>query len=191
MTHISSRLAPLVLGSAVLVLAGCSFSVDLSDIDDGTPTTISAAELASTAEGVVLEQGFTVEIDCGADEVPLAVGTSLECSGLDPATGATGTYTLTITSVDGADYVLNVSGSEAPSADAVFETGPAFAELTAQAITASLGEAPFVDCGADDIELFVGQEVRCAYETSTASGFVLSTVTSLDGVVYEISVIEE
>ncbi len=189
-----NRIRVIVTVSAVLLLAGCSSSIDLSDavlVSDGGPATVTAAELAIAAEGVVLEQGFVVDIDCGTDTLPLAVGTTLECAGLDPATGATGTYTLTITSVDGADYVLNVVGSDAPSADAVFESGEAFAALTAQAITASLGEEPFVNCGADDIEIFVGQEVLCAYQTSTANGYVVSTVTSLDGTTYEISVVEE
>ncbi len=179
---------------AVLLLSGCSATIDLSDpvlANDGAPTTISASELASTAERVILEQGFAAEVDCGTETVPLVVGTSLECAGLDPATGATGTYILTITSVEGSDYVLNVTGSEAPSTDAVFESGAAFADLTAQAISSWFGEAPAVDCGADDIELFEGQEVLCAYQTSTASGYVVSTVSSFDGSRYEISVVEE
>lgn len=185
-----TRLPVVVVASSVLLLSGCFGPLDVS-VDDGAPTTVSAAELASTAEDVVLGQGFTVEIDCGSDAVPLAVGTSLECSGLDAATGATGTYTLTITSVDGADYVLSVVGSEVPAGDAVFEPATVFAQLTAQAVTDFFGEEPIVDCGTDDIEIFVGQEVRCAYSTSTASGFVISTITSLEGTVYEFSVTEE
>jgi hypothetical protein len=184
----SAAIVPLV---GVLVLSGCFGTIDVSDAQrvDG-PTTINASELAATAEAFVLEQGFTVEIDCGSDDVAFAVGTTLECSGLDPATGATGGYTVTITSVDGADYSLNVVGSEAATGDVVFETAAAFAALTAQAITESLGEAPIVDCGADDIEIFVGQEVGCTYETSTAAGFVIATVTSLEGTTYGISVVE-
>lgn len=189
-----SAAAVLGAGASLLLLSGCVGEIDTSGavrVDDDAPATISAAELATTAEGVVLEQGFVVEIDCGTDEVPLAVGTTLECAALDPASGATGSYTLEITSVDGTDYLLTVTGSEALAGDPVFESGAAFADLTAQAITASLGEAPVVDCGPDDIEIFVGQEVRCAYSTSSANGFVISTVTSLEGTLYEISVAEE
>lgn len=177
---------------SVLLLSGCSGLIDLA-LDDGSPTTINATELAAAAEGVVLDQGFTVEIDCGADDVPLAVGTTVECSALDPATGDTGGYTVTITSVDGSDYQIEVVGSEAgdPNGEAVFEPASAFADLTAQAITESLGETPVVDCGSEDIELFVGNEVLCSYSTSTASGYVVSTITAFDGEFYEISVVEE
>ena len=175
--------------ASVLLLSGCS---GLLDLDDGSPSTINAAEIAAAAEGVVLDQGFTVEIDCGNDDVPLAVGTSLECDALDPATGTTGGYTVTITSVQGADYQIEVVGSEAgPADDAVFEPASAFAELTGQAITDSLGETPVIDCGTEDIELFAGNEVLCSYSTSTASGYVVSTITSFDGEFYEISVREE
>ncbi|UYN84643.1 MAG: hypothetical protein KIT89_05590 [Microcella sp.] len=177
---------------SVLLLSGCSGLIDLA-VDDGAPTTINAAQLAAAAEGVVLDQGFTVQIDCGSADVPLTVGTSVECSALDPATGDTGGYTVTITSVQGSDYEIEVVGSEVrdPSAEAVFEPASAFADLTAQAITDSLGETPVVDCGTEDIELFAGNQVLCSYSTSTTSGYVVSTITSFDGEFYEISVVEE
>lgn len=185
------KFAAIVPLAGVLLLSGCFGTIDVSDAERvDAPTTINAAELATTAESVVLEQGFTVEIDCGSEDLPFAVGTTLDCNGLDPATGATGVYTLTISSIDGSNYVLDVVGSEASTGDPVFETAAAFADLTAQAITESLGETPIVDCGADDIEIFVGQEVGCTYETSTAAGFVVATVTSLEGTTYAIEVVE-
>jgi hypothetical protein len=191
------RPAPLGLAAvAVLALAGCVGSIDTSGAErvDGQPTTINARELAATAEGIVAEQGFTVDIDCGTDDVPFEVGTSLECSGFDEASETSGTYTVTITSVEGDVYGLDVVGSEAdptPPVDSAFETAAAFADLTAQAISDALGETPLVDCGADDVEIFVGQEVRCAYESSAASGFVIATVTEFDGSTYAIEVVEE
>lgn len=193
----SRDLVPALLAASLLLLTGCGGSIDTSGaerVDGGAPTTINAAELAVAAEGVVAEQGFTVDIDCGTDDVPFVVGTSLECSAFDAESETSGTYTVTISSIDGSDYVLEVVGSEAaptPPAESAFETAEAFAGLAADALSGPLGETPVVDCGTDDIEIFTGQEVRCAYEASSASGIVIATVTSFDGSFYEISVVEE
>lgn len=192
-----SRRLSLAAGAAaaLFLLAGCAGPIDTSGaerVDDAI--TVPASDLALAAEGVVLEQGFTVEIDCGSADVPLEVGASVECSAFDPATESTGGYVVTITAVDGTDYEIEVVGSEAtprPEPEPALESSQAFADLTAEAITDSLGEVPVVDCGPDDIEIFEGQEVRCAYETSSASGIVIATVTSFDGSFYEISVAEE
>lgn len=196
MTRSRAHALGLLIASALL-LSGCASSIDTSGavrVDDEAPTTINAADLAVVAEGVVAEQGFTVDIDCGTDEVPFAVGTSIECDAFDEVTETSGAYTVTISSIDGTEYVLDVVGSErtpTPPAGGAFETAEAFAGLTADALSGSLGETPVVDCGTADIEIFEGQEVRCAYETSSGSGFVISTVTSFDGAYYEISVVEE
>jgi hypothetical protein len=194
----SPRFTTLVAGAVALVLSGCAGPIDLSDAErvDGAPTTINAAELAVVAEGIVLEQGFSVDIDCGTDDVPFVVGTSLECDAFDEVSEASGAYTLTISSIEGTDYVLDVVGSErtptaAPEPAPALESAEAFAGLTADAIAGSLGETPVVDCGSEDIEIFTGQEVRCSYTTASATGFVISTVTSFDGSFYEISVVEE
>lgn len=192
----SLAFAPGLLVLSALLLSGCVSDIDLSGaerVDDGAPTTINAADLALAAEGVVAEQGFTVDIDCGADDVPFDVGTSIECDAFDEVSETSGAYTVTISSIDGTEYVLDVVGSEStptPPATAL-ETAEAFAGLTADALSGPLGETPVVDCGTVDIEIFEGQEVRCAYETSSGSGFVISTVTSFDGSTYEISVVEE
>lgn len=192
----SFRSAAVGLGTvAVLALAGCVGSIDTSGAErvDGSDT-IPAADLALAAEGIVLEQGFTVDIDCGTGTVPFEVGATVECSGVDAATGESGGYTITISEISGSDYRIEVVGSAAePEApvESAFETAAAFADLTAQAISDALGEMPLVDCGTDDIEIFVGQEVRCAYETSAVSGFVIATVTEFDGSTYAIEVIEE
>ncbi|MFN4002319.1 hypothetical protein [Microcella sp.] len=194
-----SRLLSLAAGAAasLLLLAGCAAPIDTSNaerVDGESPATINGVELALDAERIVEAQGFLVTMDCGTDDVPFVAGTSVECSAVDSATGESGGYTVTITAVDGSDYELDVVGSAAtpqPAPDSALESAQAFADLTAQAITESLGEAPAVDCGTADIEIFEGQEVRCAYETSSASGFVIATVTSFDGSFYEISVVEE
>lgn len=119
---------------------------------------------------------------------------SLECDAFDEVSETSGAYTVTISRIDGPDYEPDVVGSErtpTPPAESAFETAEAFAGLTADAPSGPLSETPVVDCGTDDIEIFAGQEVRCASETSSASGFVISTVTSFDGAFYEISVVEE
>ena len=191
----SRAFVPGTILASLLLLSGCVGSIDTSGavrVDDDAPTTINAADLAVVAEGVVAEQGFTVDIDCGTDDVPFVVGTSLECDALDAATGTTGTYSVTIRAIEGPDYELQVLGSDSePRPDAIFESVEAFNQLTAEALAPSLGETPVVDCGTFDIELFAGNEVVCGYTTSTAEGTVLSTVTSFDGSFYEISVVEE
>ncbi len=196
MTRISFS-APIVLVAATLLLTACVPDIDTSGaVRADAPTTINASELARVTEGIVLEQGFTVDIDCGTDDVPFVVGTSLDCSAVDEVSESSGTYTVTISSIDGTDYALDVVGSDAaptPQSEPnpVLEAADAFAGLTADAITESLGETPVVDCGTADIEIFTGQDVRCSYSTSSATGFVVVTVTSFDGSFYEISVVEE
>ncbi len=192
-------LAALLVGP---LLAGCSADVDTSGavrVDDPAPTTLTAQELSIAAESVVAEQGFDVVIDCGTADVPLVVGTVVECSGLEPASGAEGSYTVTITSVDGLDYSIDVVGSEATPSEpsepsepaAALESAQAFAELVASLVAEQAGEDAVVDCGVDDIEIFVGQEVRCAYETASFMGVAIATVTLFDGENYEISVVDE
>ena len=68
---------------------------------------------------------------------------------------------------------------------------PAANARSAEAITSSLGERPVVDCGTEDIEIFLGQEVRCYYETSANAAFIIVTVTEFDGTSYAIEVREE
>ena len=192
-----SFIAITIAVTGALMLSGCGGPIDTTGavrVDDNAPSTINAADLAIVAEGVVLEQGFTVDINCGTDDVAFVVGTSLECDAFDEVSETSGAYTVTISSIDGTDYILDVVGSErtpTPPAGGALETPDAFAGLTADALSGPLGETPTVDCGTADIEIFEGQEVRCAYETSSGSGFVISTVTSFDGSYYEITVAEE
>lgn len=189
-------LAALLVGP---LLAGCSADIDTSGavrVDDAIPTTVTGQELSIAAEGVVAEQGFDVVIDCGTADVPLEVGTVVECPGVDPASGAEGSYTITITSVDGADYTIEVVGSEAEPTEptdpaAAFESAEAFASLAASLVAEQAGEDAVVDCGVDDIEIFVGQEVRCTYETASFMGALIATVTEFDGSNYSISVVDE
>lgn len=195
MTRLPIRPALISLGAAALLLSGCT-AVDTSGavrVDDG-PATLTAAEVAAAAEGVVAEQGFTVEIDCGTDDIPFEVGTVVECAGVDPATGETGTYTVTITSIDGTDYGIEVVGSAAPGPTepaSAIEAIDAFTGFVVDTLTPSLGEQPVVDCGTEDIEIFLGQEVRCSYETSSNSAFIVVTVSDFDGLSYGIEIVEE
>ena len=195
---LSSFPVPVGVSLAVIAfLAGCASPVDTTGavrVDDDVPATIYAAELALTAEGVVAAEGFTVDIDCGTSDVPFVVGTVLECDAFDEISETSGAYTVSISSIDGTEYLLEVVGSErtpTPQPGEALEAAEAFAGLTADALSAGFGETPVVDCGTADIEIYAGQEVRCAYTTSSATGFVVSTVTSFDGSSYEISVVEE
>ncbi len=191
-------IAPTLLALlAAPLLAGCAADVDTSGaVRVDQPTSVTADELATAAEGVVADQGFYVDIDCGADDVPLEVGTTVECAGFDEASETSGTYTVTITSVDGADYGIEVVGSAAqPSDPAAPEpalgSAAAFTELVASLVTDQTGEEATVDCGTADIEIFVGQEVRCGYETASFMGTLIATVTEFDGSNYSISVVDE
>lgn len=196
----SSRLRAVVLAvvASVLLLSGCGVAIDTSGAErvdgDGVPSTINADKLAVVAEGVILQQGFTVTVDCGTEDVPFVVGTTLECEAVDQETQTSGAYTVTIRAIEGADYEIQVLGADSepsPQPEPIFESVEAFNQLTAEALAASLGETPVVDCGPFDIELFAGNEVVCGYSTSTVDGTVISTVTSFDGSSYEISVVEE
>lgn len=191
-------IAPTLLALlAAPLLAGCAADVDTSGaVRVDQPSSVTADELATAAEGVVAEQGFDVDIDCGADDVPLEVGTTVECAGVETATGAEGSYTVTITSVDGAEYGLEVVGSAAQPSDPAapepaLESAAAFTELVASLVTDQTGEEATVDCGTADIEIFEGQEVRCGYETASYMGVLIATVTLFDGSYYEISVADE
>lgn len=191
-------IAPTLLALlAAPLLAGCAADVDTSGaVRVDQPTSVTADELATAAEGVVAVQGFDVDIDCGADDVPLEVGTTVECAGVETATGAEGSYTVTITSVDGAEYGLEVVGSAAQPSDPAapepaLESAAAFTELVASLVTDQTGEEATVDCGTADIEIFEGQEVRCGYETASYMGVLIATVTLFDGSYYEISVADE
>lgn len=188
------RIVLVSTGAALaLSLSGCFGSINTDGavpVDPGAPTTIAASELAGVAEGIVLEQGFTVEIDCGSGDVPFEVGASIECAGVDPATGESGTYTLTISSIDGTDYVLDVAGSGSEP-EAAIEPIDVFTQFVVDTLTPSLGEQPVVDCGTDDIEIFQGQEVRCYYETSGNAAFIIVTVSEFDGQSYGIEIVEE
>ncbi len=94
----------MVFGALVLTECGGTIASNTERVD-GAPDTINAAELALAAEEVVLEQGFTVDIDCGTDDVPFVVGTSLECDAFDEVLETSGAYTVTISSIDGIDGI--------------------------------------------------------------------------------------
>lgn len=194
----SSLITTLAVGA--LALAGCVGGIDTSGavrVDTEAPTTLPVSELAVAAEGVLLEQGFTVDIDCGPGEVPFEIGTSVECTGFEPSSGDSGGFTVTITSIEGTDYQVEVVGSEAGGSDdggtdqSTVEPIDAFTGFVVDVLTPSLGEVPVVDCGSDDVEIFAGQEVLCFYETSAANAYILVTVTEFDGTAYSISIDEQ
>jgi len=193
------RLALAGLGGAALALSltGCFGSIDTTGAVpvEETPSTIPAFELALDAERIVEEQGVLVTMDCGDGDIPFVVGTTVECSAFDSSISESRSYTVTITSIDGARYSLDVVGPAAepsPSEPAsAIEPIDAFTAFVVDTLTPVLGEQPLVDCGTEDIEIFIGQEVRCSYETSDNSAFIIVTVSLFDGESYGIDIVEE
>ena len=97
--------------SAVLVfagLAGCSASASAS-------LTVSADQLARTAEDALeSEVGARPEIDCGDEQIRLKNGEEADCILTDPTTGTQFDADVTISEVEGTDYVVNVQVAETP-----------------------------------------------------------------------------
>lgn len=167
--------------AALAALSACSFL---------TGTTVSGADLAEAAEDALEEQiGTRPEMDCGSDDIAAAVDKEVDCTVIDPATGAEYGATVTFTGVDGAEWSIDVKVDEAPaetpaeqSPEATTEdasTGapadpaegepiPAtsIAEAAEDALEGQSGVRPEIDCGAPELTI-VPYEGRMTYCTLT------------------------
>lgn len=97
----------IVFAAAATLLTGCSFS--------GTPTA-NAVDVAATAADALEQQvGSRPEMDCGTETIEIVNGTVVNCVLTDPETGLTYDAPVTISDVDGLDYVVNVNVAAEPN----------------------------------------------------------------------------
>lgn len=105
----ASRLvtSALSVGAALLMIAGCSVSANL------TVSPVTVEETAADAlEGLV---GIRPEMDCGSNQIDLVEGNAVICELTDPTTGARFDTTVTFEDVDGTDFVLDVQVADEPN----------------------------------------------------------------------------
>ena len=97
----------IVCAAAATLLTGCSFS--------GTPTADPADVAATAADALEQQVGSRPEMDCGTETVEIVSGTVVNCVLTDPETGLTYDAPVTISDVDGLDYVVNVDVAAEPN----------------------------------------------------------------------------
>lgn len=77
---------------------------------DGDTLTVYAYELADTAEGALESTyGARPTITCEGDTIEISVGTEIECDLIEAKTGGRGIATITVTSIEGSEYGINVT----------------------------------------------------------------------------------
>lgn len=179
-------LASITGGTALaLVLAGCSFSIGAP----GAPATIPAGDIAALAEDTVLQE-FQAEIvlDCGADDVPFEVGTVVTCVGSEVGFDEQIPVRIEIVLIEGDYYEIDISsdGAEDPAAQSGFVSSADFQEVVATALESVVAERGVVNCGPDDVEIFIGAELICSVVLSTGFAETYVQVVAFDGSSYEI-----
>jgi len=97
----------IVCAAAATLLTGCSVS--------GTPTADPADVAATAADALEQQVGSRPEMDCGTETIEIVNGTVVNCVLTDPGTGLTYDAPVTISDVDGLDYVVNVDVSAEPN----------------------------------------------------------------------------
>jgi hypothetical protein len=97
---------------AALVLAGAGALLALTGCSMGTPS-VPAADIADLAAGALEEEvgERPDEMDCGSEDVELVEGATVECTLTHG--GESLPATVTITSVEGNDYSIDVQVAEA------------------------------------------------------------------------------
>ena len=172
-----------VLGVAVaLSLAACSFSI-------GSPATIPASDVAALAESTIRDDlGAEIELDCGTAEVAFEVGTVLTCTGTEVGFDQQIPVRLEIVLIDGDYYEIDITseGVPEPQAESGFVASADFQEVVASALEQIVGERGVVNCGPDDVEIFVGAELVCSVVLPDGFAEAAVRVTAFDGSTYEI-----
>ncbi|MBX9470688.1 hypothetical protein [Microcella sp.] len=176
-------LSATTLGSAVvLALTACSFSI-------GAPATIPAGDVAALAEGTIRDEvGAEIELDCGTEEVAFEVGTVLNCTGTEVGLDQQIPVRVEIVLIDGDYYEIDITseGAPEPQTESGFVSSADFQEVVASALEQVVGERGVVNCGPDDVEIFVGAELICSVVLSDGFAETLVRVTAFDGSTYEI-----
>lgn len=182
-----------VAALAVALLSGCTFSVGVN-----TAPTVPADDVETLAADELEKQtGVRPTIDCGADEIPVEVDTSITCLLVDPIAGLEFDTVITFTEVDGTNYSFDIQVADVPNnaPEPTAEPG-AFVpidDIEALAITAlkdRLDFVPEVTCEGTEVEIVVGNTVACSYESPEGTVDAIVTITEFDATVgrYVISV---
>lgn len=95
---------------AVLALAGCSFNFSFGNSAD--PEKVEAIVVEKLLE--VVPDAQTPVVDCGSDSLAVEVGKTHICALSVPGTEPVYDVTLTITEVDGSDFLFDIEVAEEP-----------------------------------------------------------------------------
>lgn len=172
-----------VAALTLAVLAGCVFSPGVSTAPTVPPEdieTLAADELEATV-------GIRPTIDCGDDEIPVKVNTSVTCLLVDPSAGLEYDTVITFTEVTGTDYVVDIQVADVPNNPPQPSAEPGASEpiekieaLAIQALRNVLDFVPVVECAGDSLEIVVGATVDCTYDSPDGPVDAVVTVTSFD-----------
>jgi hypothetical protein len=182
-----SRILSLAIGAAAaaVLLSGCSISF--------TPQipVVAGSDVATAVEDK-LEQdvGTRPEVDCGDNEVPLEVGTSLTCVLTDPGTDLEYDVVVEFTKVTGTDYEFDFTVADSPNnppeptvdPDTPSVTGDDIAALVVQALTPELPAPPVVSCPEPTVDIIVENVTYCTFEDENGIHDVQVTITEYDPV---------
>lgn len=106
-----ARVASLAVTTALaaVLLAGCVPAATI---------TVPASAIAETAEGALEQQvGSRPDVDCGTADIEVRTGAVVDCVLTDPVTGDRFAAPVTIESVDGTEYSIDVQVAEEPLKD--------------------------------------------------------------------------
>lgn len=188
-----SLVAAPVAAFAVVLLAGCTFNVGLN-----TAPTVPPEDIETLAADQ-LEELTQVRptIDCGEDDIPVKVNTSITCLLVDPSVGLEFDTVISFTAVQGSTYDIDIQVADvpnnAPQPTAEPNASVPIADIEALAIVALgkvLDYVPEVSCEGDAVEIVVGNTVDCTYESPSGTVDAVVTITSFDATAgrYTISV---
>lgn len=182
-----------VTALAATLLSGCVFSVGVNTAPTVPPEDIE--QLA--ADELEAQVGVRPTIDCGDDDIPVEVDTSVTCLLVDPGTGLEFDTVITFTEVDGDTYAFDIQVADVPNnaPEPTAEPGAfvPIGDIEALAITALnnvLDYVPEVTCEGTEVEIVVGNTVACSYESPEGPVDAVVTITAFDATAgtYEIRV---
>lgn len=184
----SRHLAIPVAAVAVALLAGCTWSVGTN-----TSPTVAPDELETLAADNLEEAvGLRPVIDCGDDDIPVKVDTSVTCLLVDPVAGLEFDTLITFTDVSnsasgGLEYTIDIQVADVPNnaPEPTAEPGASvdIEQIEALAITALsnvLDYVPEVECEGDSVEIVVGNTVDCVYTSPDGPVDAVVTITEYD-----------
>ncbi|MDO9590727.1 MAG: hypothetical protein Q7J04_06250, partial [Microcella sp.] len=148
-----------------------------------------AGDIAALAETTILDEfDAQIELDCGVGEVPFEVGTVVNCVGNEVGFDEEIPVRIEIVFIDGDYYEIDITsdGPAEPRAESGFVSSADFQEVVASALEQVVGERGAVNCGPDDVEIFIGAELICSVVLSSGFAETAVRVITFDGSTYEI-----